>query len=412
MPRTVILRLDLFASERAIFREALAVKDAAKKFPDFNIIDSQIRKTAENIGRSSISRDAFMELQDVVLKTQLEVQGIFNVRWLSCGDAVARFSEVLPILFWVWHKEDQAAYKIGTSFKFQFMLFFLADVLEMLNTLNMAFQKLVVDIDEVKLLVDKLKLKLAQRYVEKRADYGTAKSKHLHAFLEKHGSPDKHEITIHGLDKQENACTVKDVLHEHPIGEGMGTNLELCIKLGQQFAQELIAKLDYRLGDLKHFDGEKLFMPNHYPLRLADREAWLNAHLYKLLDMFKEKLPSITYKACQLELELFAATMFKKFKDMTFQQALTNVLRTSDWRDDYPTLVHLWCGLAVLPLSTVECERGFSRQNIIKSWDRTTLSDVELDQLMTVKMLDYPVEWVELHKIFSAARARKLAKRA
>ncbi|CAI7782522.1 unnamed protein product, partial [Closterium sp. NIES-53] len=279
----------LIAVHCVAHREALAVKDAAKKFPDFNIIDSRIRKTAENIGCSSISRDAFMELQDVDLKTQLEVQGIFNVRWLSCGDAVARFSEVLPILFWVWHKEDQAAYKIGTSFKFQFML---ADVLEMLNTLNMAFQKLVVEIDEVKLLVDKLKLKLAQRYVEKRADYGTAKSKHLHAFLEKHGNPDKHEITIHDLDKQENTCTVKDALHEHPIGEGMGTNLESCIKLGQQFAQELIAKLDYRLGDLKHFDGEKLFMPNHYPPRLADREAWLNAHLYKLLDMFKEKLPS------------------------------------------------------------------------------------------------------------------------
>ncbi|CAI5513851.1 unnamed protein product [Closterium sp. Naga37s-1] len=343
------LSLDKFVG---VSTDGAKVMDAAKKFPDFNIIDSQIRKTTEHIGRSSISRDAFMELQDVVLKTQLEVQSIFNVCWLSHGDAVARFSEVLPILLWLWHKEDQAAYKIGTSFKFQFMLFFLADVLEMLDTLNMAFQRLVVDISEVKLLVDKLKLQLARRYVEKRTDYGTPKSKHLHAFLEKHGSPDKREITIQGLDKQGNACTIKDVLHEDPIGEGMGTDLESCIKLGQQFAQELIAKLDCRLGDLKHLEGAKLFMPNHYPPRLADREPWLNAHLYELLDMFKEKRPGVTYKACQLELELFAVTMFKKFKDMTFQQALTNVLRTSDWRDDYPTLVHLWralvCPLALL----------------------------------------------------------------
>ncbi|CAI7874556.1 unnamed protein product [Closterium sp. NIES-53] len=271
--------------------EALAAKDAAKKFPDFNVIDPHIRKTAEHIGRSSISRDAFMQLQDVVMKTQLEVQSIFDVRWLSRGDAVARFCEVLPILLWLWHEEDQAAYKIGTSFKFQFMLFFLADVLEMLNTLNMAFQRLVVDIGEVKLLVDKLKLKLAQRYVENRADYGTPKSKHLHAFLEKHGSPDKREITIRGLEKQGTASTIKDILHENPIGKDKKTDLDSCIKLGQEFAQELIAKLDYRLGDVKHFDGAKFFMPMHYPPRPADREGWLNVHLYELLDMFKEKLP-------------------------------------------------------------------------------------------------------------------------
>ncbi|CAI7738942.1 unnamed protein product [Closterium sp. NIES-53] len=135
-------------------REALAANDAAKKFPDFNVIDSQIRKTAEHIGRSSISRDAFMQLQDVVMKTQLEVQGIFDVRWLSRGDAVARFCVVLPILLWLWHDEDQAAYKTGTSFKFQFMLFFLADVLEMLNTLNMAFQRLVVSLHHVMAFAD------------------------------------------------------------------------------------------------------------------------------------------------------------------------------------------------------------------------------------------------------------------
>ncbi|CAI5981951.1 unnamed protein product [Closterium sp. NIES-65] len=150
-----------------------------------------------------------------------------------------------------------------------------------------------VDIGEVKLLVDKLKLKLAQRYVENRADYLTPKSKHLHAFLEKHGSPDKREITIRGLDKQGTACTIKDILHENPIGNDKKMDLDSYIKLGQEFAQELIAKLDYCLGDLKHFDGAKLFMPMHYPPRPADREGWLNVHLYELLDMFKEKLPGL-----------------------------------------------------------------------------------------------------------------------
>ncbi|GJP57962.1 hypothetical protein CLOP_g19878 [Closterium sp. NIES-67] len=50
-------------------------------------------------------------------------------------------------------------------------------------------------------------------------------------------------------------------------------------------------------------------------------------------------------------------------KDDDFAQGLANMMKTKDWSKSYPNLMRMWQALAVLPLSTVECERGFSRQN-------------------------------------------------
>ncbi|CAI7862361.1 unnamed protein product [Closterium sp. NIES-53] len=386
-------------------RESLAAKDAAESFKEFNVIDQLIRQTAERLGRSSVNHNSFMHLQDVIMKTQLEVQGIFAVRWLSRGDAVQRFCDVLPVLLWMWQKENKATLKIATSFKFQFMLFLLADVLHLLNGLNLAFQKSKVNITEVKNHIDKVKTKLAQWYVEPSASLG-AKTR-LAAFVAIHGDKDKREIIIKGADDDGSPARATIQLHEESIGAG-GNDLDACYDLAKRFAQRLINTLGKRMADLRHFDGVLFFQPHEYPPRLGEREAWLKFHMSELLDMFHNQLPGVSAEDIEPQMHLFTATLDKKFKHQSFNQALTNMLRTSDWKDDYPTLVSLWRAISVLPLSTVECERGFSRQNIIKSWDRVALSDVRLGELMTVKMLDYAVDWAAAYAIFES-KGRKTA---
>ncbi|CAI7913187.1 unnamed protein product [Closterium sp. NIES-53] len=103
------------------------------------------------------------------------------------------------------------------------------------------------------------------------------------------------------------------------------------------------------------------------------------------------------------------------------------MLSSDDWSTAYPNLVRLWIAVAVLLLSTVECERGFSRQNVIKSWMRSNLCDATLGELMTVSLLDYEMEphaimslWHGSKKcrpakevvMAQAGRAEKRAKRA
>ncbi|GJP35753.1 hypothetical protein CLOM_g20280 [Closterium sp. NIES-68] len=157
-------------------REALAAKDAASKFPDFGVIDSIVSKIANNQHRSGVQRNEFMGFHEEMLHTNLELQGMHLVRWLSPGKAITRFCEVFPVLLWMWKKDDLAQFKIATSLKFQFVLYLLADVLELLNELNLEFQKRKVDPTAVKDAMEKLGILLLQWYVEPRRSLVTTRA--------------------------------------------------------------------------------------------------------------------------------------------------------------------------------------------------------------------------------------------
>ncbi|GJP65356.1 hypothetical protein CLOP_g22248 [Closterium sp. NIES-67] len=80
----------LVSSHCIAHREALAVKDAASACPDLDMVDKVIRSLADLLGRSSVWSQRFKYLQRVIHKTNLEVQGIHAIRWLSRGEAVRR----------------------------------------------------------------------------------------------------------------------------------------------------------------------------------------------------------------------------------------------------------------------------------------------------------------------------------
>ncbi|CAI7890296.1 unnamed protein product [Closterium sp. NIES-54] len=102
--------------------------------------------------------------------------------------------------------------------------------------------------------------------------------------------------------------------------------------------------------------------------------------------------------------------MASQYKDQTFHVGIKHMLRSEDWETSYPNMVRIWIALAVLPLSTVECERGFSRQNIIKSWLRGNLCNTRLTDLMSVSLLQYEPNWDEVVAAWRGAKKRRSAK--
>ncbi|CAI5530927.1 unnamed protein product [Closterium sp. Naga37s-1] len=106
------------------------------------MVVDMIRAVAEYLGRSGSWHQRFMELQEVFTATNFEVQGIHEIRWLSRGAAVAQFVEVLlAIVVMLSEWKDQIMYELITSYRFQFLLRFLADVRELLNVLSKVFQQ-------------------------------------------------------------------------------------------------------------------------------------------------------------------------------------------------------------------------------------------------------------------------------
>ncbi|CAI7849233.1 unnamed protein product [Closterium sp. NIES-54] len=123
-----------------MYREALAAKDAYDDIPDFKIVDKVIWNVAEHLGRSGPWHQRFLNLHEVFTLMSLELQGIHAMRWLSRGDVVLWFLAVLPAVIVMLKEYDKKMFALVSSYRFHFLMNFIADMLEQLNILNRAFQ--------------------------------------------------------------------------------------------------------------------------------------------------------------------------------------------------------------------------------------------------------------------------------
>ncbi|CAI7806061.1 unnamed protein product [Closterium sp. NIES-54] len=372
------LRIPHLVSSHCIaHREALAAKHAAEKIPAFSMIDSVIRTVAEHLGRSGPWHQRFMGLQEIFTSTSLELQGIHAVRWLSRGDAVLRLIAVLPALI-VMLKDA-----LVTSYRFHFLLFFIADVLEQLNILNRAFQH-----KECPCADKAHNLHIESRYVDCGDGFGAGVSERLSPFLTRHGPGGNREVTAEGVDSDGRPARFKLKLHEDTLEEFEGpVNHDGCVDVCTEFAEKIIHELVSRLGDLEGI------------------AVLLNP--FSCVSTFPPP-PGINQQRAVKDLRMFTSVVAASNKnERSFNAGLTAMLKTPDWRDNYPNLVQLWVAVAVLPLSTVECERGFSRQNIIKSWQRGSLKDAMLGDLMCMSLMEYEPNWEEIVGIWRSYKKRK-----
>ncbi|CAI7748622.1 unnamed protein product [Closterium sp. NIES-53] len=277
------LRIPHLVSSHCIAqREALAAKDAADAIPEFDMVDGLIRQVAEYLGRSSPWHQRFLELQEIFTATNLELQGIHQVRWLSRGDAVVRTVAVFPALIVMLSEWDETLYQLATSYRFHFLLFFLADVLEQLNMMSKSFQQ-----REIRRTMSHLET----CYVDCGDDFGGGLSARLSPLILKYG-PDsgKPEVTVQGVDSDGRPTTHKFQLHENPSKDypTPGTH-DACVDLCTAFAETLVKNLSKRFEDLDNLVGVRLFMPDEYPPGRAERHKQCVEWLMSLVSLFRAR---------------------------------------------------------------------------------------------------------------------------
>ena len=66
----------------------------------------------------------------------------------------------------------------------------------------------------------------------------------------------------------------------------------------------------------------------------------------------------------------------------------------------FPHITQLWQVILTLPASTSSCERGFSTQNLTKSYRRCALNITTLDTLMRIAMAKIPMESLDFEDIW------------
>ncbi|CAI7840779.1 unnamed protein product [Closterium sp. NIES-53] len=291
------MRIPHLASTHCVaHQEALAASDAADAVPELYMVDDVIRGFADLISRSNVKYEKFHNIQHVFCKTNLEAQGIHTVRWLSRGEAVRRFLEILPAAIVVLKEYNNDLYEIATSFKFQWLLRLLADVLWELNHLNQRFQQRQIDVTLVSHLVDQTRMRMKNMYLKFSPDhhFGSGEKMTLHDFIQRHQKMDKRVVKAEGVDSDGNPVKFSYTLHENPIeGQEPDGDVTACVELSLKFVRAVDKELEWRMKDLEELEGCKLFRSASYvhddTKHVENFKKWL-AQLHKL---YRKKLPGM-----------------------------------------------------------------------------------------------------------------------
>ncbi|GJP37412.1 hypothetical protein CLOM_g21818 [Closterium sp. NIES-68] len=274
----------------------------------------------------------------------------------------------------------------------------------------------LLDMSTIHASVSRVTSLLESRYVDCGDDFNGGPKDLLTAFLARHGPGGTRSVTVKGVDSDGRPSRFTFDLHEEPLdgypGEGKHDD---CVVACMALAEGMVQNLDERLGDLKQLGGSMLFCADQWPKgwERAPRKAQCLEWFGMMVDLYhageaEEILPGINKRAAVLEIPHFCPVLAALPKgDKGFYTGLMTMLKSPDWEDSFPNLVKLWCATAVLPLSTVECERGFSRQNVIKSWLRGSMKDSRIGDLMCMSLLDYDPDWDAIIDIWRAYKKRK-----
>ncbi|CAI7895624.1 unnamed protein product [Closterium sp. NIES-54] len=340
------------------------------------MVNKVVRTVATLLGNSSVWSQRFKYLQRVIYQTNLEVQGIHTVRWLSRGDAVRRLCKVLGACIVLLWEHNHKAYEIVTCYKFQFCLFFLADILADMNDLNRCFQRRESTTGD-----------LTERYLTKNKPFGGEGKSWLVNFLKVHKEGGGKQVRVRGVDGEGRPINHLYTMHERKLkGHKQGSTYTNCVKLCHQFARDYVDNLNKRLDDHGKLSPTKLFQVGKWPKIKAQREKKCKEWLHGCSKLFRHKLPGFNLKAAERELPTFCAIMESHHEMESFAQGLNNFL------------------------GSVDSKRGFSKHNIIKSWVRGALCNARLGELMQISLLKYEIEWPEELEVWRSMRRRRPVK--
>ncbi|CAI7871522.1 unnamed protein product [Closterium sp. NIES-53] len=280
-----------------------------------------------------------------------------------------------------------------------------------MNDLNRCFQRRELDVTEISKTIESTTGDLTERYLTTNKPFGGEGKSWLVNFLKVHKEGGGKQVRVRGVDGEGRPINHLYTMHERKLkGHKQGSTYADCVKLCRQFARDCVDNLNERLDDLGKMGPTKLFRAVKWPKIKAQREKKCKEWLHGCSRLFRHKLPGFDLKAAERELRTFCAIMESHHEMESFAQGLHKFLGSVDSKRRWPNLILLWQALAVLPLSTVECERGFSRQNIIKSWVRGALCNARLGDLMQISLLKYEIEWPEALEVWRSMRRRRPVK--
>ena len=354
-------------------REALAAADAMKSVDYLKTVaEPTIAGIYRHFSNSPVKEARLHRMQELVDDPHLKLKEPSATRWLSHAFAVSACrksfaSIVIELERQATEQHDMAAkgwVKKVKTFRFAATLLLMSDVLPILVRLSKTFQRRQIIYSDVSPALSTARLSL-QQLEQEDGEYLQS----IPTFLA--------NLKAKGVDLLGNN-------NVEELTEQFRRNLAV------PYLQALLAALTDRFPLLPVMDALSIFQPALCPLANSpDLSSYGNEKLALLLGasgVFDGDHPSLRRIEAKQEWRALKSMMSDSMSKTSDVQVFITTLYETGQADTLPNLMYLanW-GLAI-PVTSVECERDFSRLKLVKTRLRNRLGAVNLSRLLRVSI--------------------------
>jgi hypothetical protein len=343
-------------------RIALASSQAARDVAYMKTFDSHLVTLYYHFANSSVREAALHEIQEIMEEPVLHLKKAIHTRWLSHDQAVTAIRRTLPSLLTtlereVAEKDDAVARGLLHAlkcYKFVATLYLLSDVLPLLSKLSLIFQKEDVDLSLIKPVV-------------------SATVASLKVLRDKPG------VYLKQLDE-----TLHKLSTEFGLQVSSNSKQQFQQNIREVYIDKLVDNLENRFAESHLLSGlVTLFHPGNAAESKQSSPGIVDTYGDAAVSTIATKFTTTVVKErLQLEWMGFKHVLSCKFADSRPNKVMATLSGDSSFSSLYPTLSKLASISLTLPISTADCERGFSTMNRIKTDSRNRLKTTTLDMLI------------------------------
>ena len=357
---------------------ALASENAASQVPYCRQHHSTLKGLYNFFHTSPNHYSALKEMMEILNDPVVHIQQVHTIRWLTMHRAVEAVRKCFPSLLSTLSaiasaENDPVAkglYDSIRSYKFIMFTHFLCDILGNLTFLSCFFQQDNLDFSQVQSAVEGTISNIIETYLDQDNEDDQFGGENLQKIREELSSIsyplifDDHEIVQRDRDECE------------------------CFASMRSFANAVISNLEDRFPDLPVWSSFKIFDPQSYPSKVTQLRGFGEENVKILLKHFGEPkvIDEVVFKEVvnpagfQREWPIFKRTVYDNYRGLSFKELSKEIITKK--ATSFPVISKLLQFIIVLPMSSVPCERGFSRHNHIRTKYRQQLTVSTVKSLM------------------------------
>ncbi len=368
-------------------RLSLAVSQAVNGIQYLTKFQSTVSTIFTYFRNSSLRCNKLKEIQEVLEEPQVKLGEWHAVRCLSLHSAVSSIHKsCASLLCTLEHQATSGDSQADGLLRFirrsNFIIVcaLFIDILGLMQPVSKLFQKKDVDFSIISPIVSSL-----QSSPRALKDNPGPKEKAVTELLQQTDYKDYNGQT----------------LHHYP------TDLSQFSNVKAKYLDQLIANLEKRFPteSLDTLSAFQILAPANLPPSPSDIPTYGEQGIERLSTQF----PSIIDKdQSLLEWASFRQYMMDNLRNMSFSDCAEHVI--VKLTDMYPNVSSLYEIALVLSISSIDCERGFSAQNLIKSRLRSSVKEETMQHLLKVKLEGPSTENMAQFNFGKALCAWKVAK--